>query len=338
MQDAEKRRPRRCIHARFAWVASLCAAFVAAGWWSDLAAAQAYPTRPVTMVVPFPAGGPTDAPARVIADRMKASLGQPVVIENIGGAAGSIGTGRVARANPDGYTIVLGVTSTHVMNAAFYSLPYDVLNDFTPISPLATAPLVLYAKKAMPAKDLQELVDWLKTNPDKASAGYATPTFQVMSLYFQKETSTRFTLVPYRGSAPGMQDLVAGQIDLYFTTPVEMPLVRAGTIKAYAVTSDTRLALAPDLPTFVEKGLPSVSFQNWYGLFAPKGTPKDVIGALNAAAVETLADPAVRSRLVDLGMDIFPRERQTPDALAAMQKADAEKWWPIIKDAGIKGE
>ena len=269
---------------------------------------------------------------------MRKSFGQPVVIENIGGAAGSIGAGRVARATPDGYTIVLGNMSTHVMNGAFYSLAYDVLNDFAPISPLVTTPVVLFAKKTMPAANLQELIDWLRANPGKASAGFASVTFQVVNLFFQKAIGTRIALIPYRGSAPGMQDLVAGQTDLYFTTPVELPLVRAGSVKAYAVTSDMRLALAPDIPTFAELGLPSLSFSNWYGLFAPKGTPRDIVTKLDAAAVDALADPAVQSRLADLGYEAFPRERQTPEALGAMQKADAEKWWPIIREAGIKAE
>jgi tripartite-type tricarboxylate transporter receptor subunit TctC len=305
---------------------------------APVAKAQVYPARPITMVVPFAAGGPADIPGRVIAERMRKSLGQPVVIENIGGAAGSIGAGRVARATPDGYTIVLGNMSTHVMNGAFYSLAYDVLNDFAPISPLATTPLVLFAKKTIPAANLQELIDWLKANPGKASAGFASVTFQVINLFFQKASGTRIALIPYRGSAPGMQDLAAGQTDLYFTTPVELPLLRAGSVKAYAVTSDMRLALAPDIPTFAELGLPSLSFSNWYGLFAPKGTPRDIVAKLDAATVDALADPAVRSRLADLGYEVFPRERQTPEALNAMQKADAEKWWPIIKESGIKAE
>ena len=310
----------------------------AASAFAPVARAQVYPARPITMVVPFAAGGPADIPGRVIAERMRKSFGQPVVIENIGGAAGSIGAGRVARATPDGYTIVLGNMSTHVMNGAFYSLAYDVLNDFAPISPLVTTPVVLFAKKTMPAANLQELIDWLRANPGKASAGFASVTFQVVNLFFQKAIGTRIALIPYRGSAPGMQDLVAGQTDLYFTTPVELPLVRAGSVKAYAVTSDMRLALAPDIPTFAELGLPSLSFSNWYGLFAPKGTPRDIVTKLDAAAVDALADPVVRSRLADLGYEAFPRERQTPEALGAMQKADAEKWWPIIREAGIKAE
>jgi tripartite-type tricarboxylate transporter receptor subunit TctC len=321
-----------------AHIACLCLAGVATSLWSAPVAAQAYPTRPVTMVVPFPAGGPADTPGRVIAERMRQSLGKPVVIENVSGAAGSIGTGRVARAKADGYTIVLGNASTHVVNAALYSLPYDVLNDFAPISPLVTTPLVLFARKAMPAKDLPELIDWLKANPGKASAGYGSVTFQAMNIAFQKQTGTSFALIPYRGSAVGIQDLVAGQIDLYFTTPSELPLMQAGSIKAYAVTSETRLKLAPEIPTFAELGLPALSFANWYALFAPGGTPADVIAKLNAAAVEALADPVVRSRLADFGTDPFPRERQTAEALGALQKADAQKWWPIIREAGLKGE
>ncbi len=190
----------------------------------------------------------------------------------------------------------------------------------------------------MPAKDLDELIAWLKANPDKASAGIVTVGLQLIATLFQRETGTHFTLVPYRGSAPAVQDLVAGHIDLFLETPVQLPLVRGGSIKAYAVTSDTRLAQAPDIPTVGEMGLPALSFSAWQGLFAPTGTPKDIIGKLNAAAVEALADPALRSRLVDLGLDIFPRDRQTPKALGALVKADAEKWWPLVKEFNIKVE
>jgi tripartite-type tricarboxylate transporter receptor subunit TctC len=301
------------------------------------ASAQFYPSRPITMIVPVPAGAGTDAVGRVLAERMRASLGRPVIVENVGGAEGSTGVGRAARARPDGYTIDLGSMDTHVLNGAFYSLPYDLLNDFAPILLLGTYPVVLVARK-MPAKDLDELIAWLKANPDKASAGNSSTNTRLLLAVLQKGTGTRFTLVPYRGGPPAVQDLAAGQIDMLFVAPVMLPLVRAGSIKAYAVTSDTRLALAPDIPTFAEMGLPALSYSAWSGLFAPKGTPRDIIDKLKAAAVEALADPAVRSRLVDLGLEIFPREQQTPEALAALQKADAEKWWPIIKELGVKSE
>jgi tripartite-type tricarboxylate transporter receptor subunit TctC len=219
-----------------------------------------------------------------------------------------------------------------------YSLPYDVIKDFAPISPLVTTPLVLFARKTLPAKDLNELIAWLKDNPNKVSAGIVAVAGRLVAAYFQKETGTHFVLVPYRGVAPATQDLVAGQIDLLIGTPDELPLTRAGSIKAYAVTSNTRIELAPDIPTFAEMGLPVLSYSGWYGLFAPTGTPRDIIGKINTAAVEALADPAVQSRLADLGLEIFPREQQTPEALGALQKADAEKWWPIIKELGIKAE
>jgi tripartite-type tricarboxylate transporter receptor subunit TctC len=304
---------------------------------SRIARAQTYPARPITMIVPFPAGGPTDVVGRVIAERMRNSLGQPIIIENVSGADGSIGVGRAARAKADGYTIVLGVLGT-VLNGAFYSLPYDVVDDFAPISPLTTFPMFLFAKKTMPAKDLNELVAWLKANPNTVSAAIGVLGVHLETAFFQKETGTQFALVPYRGTAPAMQDLVAGHIDLFFDTAIQLPLVRAGSIKAFAVTSDTRLALAPDIPTFRELGLPALSYASWQGLFTPSGTSKEIIGKLNAAAVQALADPAVRSRIVDLGFEIFPRERQTPEALSALVKADIEKWWPIIKEAGIKGQ
>jgi tripartite-type tricarboxylate transporter receptor subunit TctC len=291
------------------------------------------------MIVPSTAGGSGDAFARVLAERMRGLLGQPIIIENVSGADGSIATGRVARARPDGYTVELGIPSTHVLNGAVYSLPYDVVNDFAPISPLATVRTVLYARKTMPAKDLNELIAWLKANPNKASAGITSTFFRLETAFFQKETGTQFILVPYRGAPPAMQDLLAGQIDLFFYAPdAPLRLLRAGSIKAYAVASDTRSVLAPDVPTFSEMGLPALSFSAWYALFAPKGTPKEIIGNLNAAAVKALADPAVRSRLTDLGVEIFPRERQTPEALGALQKSEIDKLWPLIKEFGIKVE
>ena len=287
-------------------------AAVAATTASKFAIAQTYPTRPINMIVPIAAGGNTDAAARVLAERMRGSLGQPIIIENVTGADGSIAAGRAARARPDGYTIDFGALGTHVLNGALYSLPYDVLNDFEPISPVGGVPFVVFARKTMPAKDLPELIAWLKANPNKASAAIFSPGSHLLTALFQKQTGTQFALVPYRGGAPATQDLMAGQIDLMLGgAPDQVPLMRVGSVKAYAVTSDARLVLAPEIPTFVEIGLPGLSYSAWYGLFAPKGTPKDIIGKLNAAAVEALADPVVRSRLTDLGGEVFcPNSRR----------------------------
>jgi tripartite-type tricarboxylate transporter receptor subunit TctC len=317
----------------FLSASAACLGCVSAG----IAQAQTYPTRPITMIVPIGAGSISDVAGRIVVERMRVSLGQPIIIENVSGADGTIGTGRAARARPDGYTIDLGTTS-HVLNAAFYSLPYDVLNDFTPIAPLVTNPVVLFARRTMPAMNLNELITWLKANPNKASAGITTVGFRLLNVFFQNETGTQFTLVPYRGTPAVMQDLLAGQIDLWFGSTDQLPLIRASSIKAYAVTSDTRSTFAPDIPTFAEMGLPALSYSVWVGIFAPKGTPKNIIDKLNAAAVDALADPAVRQRLADLGSEVFPREQQTAEALAAIVKAGAEKWWPIIKASGIKAE
>jgi tripartite-type tricarboxylate transporter receptor subunit TctC len=269
---------------------------------------------------------------------MRGSLGQPVIIENVSGAEGRIAVGRAASARPDGYMIDLGGIGSHVLNGALYALRYDVLNDFVPISLVGTTWFVLYAKKTMPARDLNELIAWLHANPNAASAGNTGPGARLLYVVLQKETGTRFAIVPYRGGAPAMQDLVSGQIDLLFNTPEGLRLVQAGSAKAYAVASDTRLAVAPDIPTFAQMGLPALTFSQWAGLFAPKGTPKDIIGRLNAAVVEALGDPAVRSQFADLGFEVVPREQQTPEALGAVVKADAAKWWPIIKEAGMRGE
>jgi tripartite-type tricarboxylate transporter receptor subunit TctC len=306
---------------------------------SRLAWAQSYPSRPISMIVPFPAGGAADVIARIMVEQMRGTLGQPVIIENVGGADGSVGVGRTARARPDGYTICLGIDATFVLNGAFYSLSYDVLNDLVPISPVATGPLVLVSRKTMPAKDLTELIAWLKAHLNEASAGMNTLAFRLMAVRFQKATGTEFTIVPYRAAGSLVGDLVAGQIDLVFgTLATHLPQLRAGTEKVYAVTGETRSPLVPDVPTFVEMGLLAANYTNWYALFAPKGTPRDIISKLNGAAVKALAEPAVRSRLAELGYEAFPRERQTPEALAALQKADAEKWWPIIKELGLKAE
>jgi len=275
---------------------------------------------------------------RIIAERMRRPLGQPVTIENVGGADGIIGTGRAARAKPDGYTIEIAGMTTHVLNGAFYSLPYDVSDDFAPISPVAMTSLFLFARKTIGAKDITELIDWLKVNSKPTSAGVSAISFHLLTALLQKEVGAQITIVPYRGEALIMQDLVAGQIDLAFATPIPLALVRAGSIKAYAVASEARLAIAPEIPTFRERGLPALSFANWYALFAPKGTPKDIVGRLNGAVVEALADAAVRSRLTELGFEIFPREEQTPEALGNLVKAGVEKWWPIIKALGIRAQ
>ena len=306
---------------------------------SGVATAQAYPSRPITMIVPFPAGGANDVVARIVAERMQARLGQRIVVENVGGADGSLGVGRTARAPPDGYTVCLGIDGTFVLNGAFYSLPYDLLNDFAPIAPLATGPIVLVARTTMPAKDVIELVAWLKAHPGEASAGMNTLGFHLLAARFQKETQTQFTIVPYRAAGAIVQDVMAGRIDLAFATlTTHMSMIRSGSEKAYAVASATRSALMPDLPTFAEVGLPALTYANWYGLFAPRGTPNEVVGKLNAAAVEALADPTVRERLAQVAVEVIPREQQTPEVLAAMQKADAAKWWPIIKELGLKAE
>ena len=293
--------------------------------------AQSYPTRPITMIVPATAGSFSDSFGRIIAERMREKLGRPIIIENIGGADGSIGAGRAARAKPDGYTIDLGSINSHVLNGAFYSLNYDLLNGFAPISPLTTGPLLLYATKTVPARDLTELIAWLKSNP-KASAGSSSVGQRLVTTVFQRETGTRLAVVPSRGSNAVIQDLMGGQIDISFNTPDGLPLVRAGNLKAYAATSNTRLTVAPDIPTFAELGLPAVSWSPWYGLFAPKGTPKDIIGKLNAAAVEALADPAVRSRLADLGRK-FPA--RTADAGSARRVGQGRRREMVADHQGI---
>jgi tripartite-type tricarboxylate transporter receptor subunit TctC len=323
------------LRRRFLQLAAVAAALPAV---SLLAKAENYPSRLITMIVPQAAGTAADVIGRMVAERMRGSLGQPIIIENVPGADGSIGTGRAARARPDGYTIDLGFLGGNVLNGAFYSLQYDVLNDFAPVSPLAGDPHVLFARKTMPAKDLNELIAWLKSNPNKASMAVSALGPHVEAALFQKETGTHVVLVPYRGGPAIMQDLVAGRIDLTIYTPDQLPLMRAAGIKAYAVTGRTRFAQAPDIPTYSEMGLPALTFYSWNGLFVPKGTPRDIIGKLNAAAIDALADRAVRSRIVDLGYEVFPRDQQTPEALGALVKADAEKWWPIIKELGIRAE
>src|SRR5262245_29277442 len=309
---------------------------------SRLVRAQDYPSRAITLVVPFAAGGPSDTVARILAEPMRASLGQSVIIENVTGAAGTVGTGRVARAVPDGYTLVVGFWGTHVLNGALYSLQYDVLKDFEPIALLTSNPQLIVAKSAMPAKNLNELIAWLKANPDKASqgtAGVGSPA-HVSGVFFQRMTGTRFQFVPYsRGAAPAMQDLIAGQIDLMFDQASNsLPHVRNSTIKAYAVTASARLPSAPEIPTVDEAGLPGLHISVWSGMWAPKGTPRSIMMKLNGAVADALANPSVRRRLADLGQETPSRELQTLEGFAAFQKAEIDKWWPIVKAANLKGE
>jgi tripartite-type tricarboxylate transporter receptor subunit TctC len=305
------------------------------------AAAQTYPTRPITMVVPFPAGGSTDTIGRILADGMRGPLGQTVIIENVGGASGNLGVGRVARATPDGYTLVLGSWPTHVLNAAIFTLPYDPQKDFEPVALVAAQPLFVIGRKSFPADNLLELIAWLKANPGQATQGTAGlgGASHVAGVFFQNASGTSFRMVPYRGSGPAMQDLVAGQIDLMVDLAASAtPQVRAGTIKAFAVAAKSRLAAAPDVPTVDEAGLPGFYVTSWHGIWTPKGTPAPVIAKLNAAAMQALADPQVRKRLADVGQDVYPPDQQTPEAMRAYQAAEAARWWPIVKSANIKSE
>ncbi len=307
---------------------------------AQFAAAQGYPSRPITINVPFAAGGPTDTIARIIAQRMSTPLGQSIVIENVTGADGVIGVGRVARAAPDGYLLSVGQWSTHVLNGAAYALPYDLLADFEPVALLATNPQVIVTSKGVPAANLKELISWLKAVRQPAAVGIGSMAHRVSAIYFQNLTATQLTLVPYRGAAPAMQDMIAGQIQIMFDqAATSLPLVRSGSTKPYAVTAATRLPAAPDLPTVDEAGLPGFHIAVWTALWAPRATPRPIIDKLNAAAVEAMADPAVRKRLTEeLGQDIPSRAEQTPEALHAYQKAEIEKWWPLIKAANIRPE
>jgi tripartite-type tricarboxylate transporter receptor subunit TctC len=308
---------------------------------SRIARAQAYPTRPITLVAPFPAGGPVDLIARILGEHMRQFLGQPVIVENVAGAAGSIGVGRVARAEPDGYTLIVGQWSTHVANVAIYKLQYDTLSDFQPIALLSSNPGLIVGRKSLPANDLKELIAWLKANPERATQGTSGVggVGHIGGVSFQNATGTKYQFVPYRGAAPMMQDLLAGHVDILIDTPTtSIPQIRSGNIKGFAVMSKTRLAAVPDLPTVDEAGAPGVYLLQWNAVWAPKDTPSNIVMTLNKAIVHAMADPSVRQRLVDLGQEIYPPEMQTPEALAAFQKAEIEKWVPIIRAANIKAE
>jgi tripartite-type tricarboxylate transporter receptor subunit TctC len=305
------------------------------------AGAQGYPARPISIVVAFSAGGPTDSIARILAARMTGAIGQTVVVENTTGAGGTIGVGRVVKAAPDGYLIGIGHIGTHVVNGAIYPLTYDLQTDLEPVAMIATNPQILVGKLAIPAKNLKELLVWVKANQDKVSfgtGGAGTPA-HVSAVYFQNVIGAKPQIIHYRGAAPATQDLLAGVIDLNFDQAANaLPQIRGGRVRAYAVTSKTRLAAAPDIPTTDEAGLPNFYMAVWHGIWAPKATPQPIIAKLNAAIVEALADPGVRAKLTDLGQEIPPREQQTPEALRAHHKAEIEKWWPIVRQAGIKVE
>ena len=298
-----------------------------------------YPSRPVTIISPFPPGGSTDAVARIMAQRMAAPLGQSVIVENAGGAGGSIGAGRVARAAPDGYTIDIGQWDNHVANGVVYALNYDLQKDFEPIGLMSINPQLLLARKGVPADDMKGLVAWMKANPGKATFANQQASAQTAGVLLQQLTGTSLLLVPYRGGGPAMQDLIAGNIDLLvIQAAAAMAQVRAGTVKAFAILSPARSPVVAGVPSADEAGVPGLYLPGWFGFFAPRGTPKEAVAKLNAAMREALADPAVQKRFADLGLDVAPREQQTPEGFAAFHKAEIEKWWPIIKAAGIKAE
>jgi len=308
---------------------------------ADAQGAQTYPTRPVMMLVPLGTGGSTDTIARIMAEGMRAAMGQPVIVENVTGAGGTIGVGRLVRSTPDGYTIGIGQWGTNMANGAIYPLPYDLVQDLEPIALIASQPFIIVARKSIPADDLKGLIGWLKVNSAKASegnSGIGTPS-HVAGILFQNLIGAHVQMVPYRSAGASMQDVVAGQIDLLLDTPAgAVPQISAGTVKAYAVTTRERLTVAPDIPTVDEAGLPGFYFSFWHALWAPKGTPKPIIERLNQAVIAALADPVLRKRLVDLAQDIYPRDQLTPEALLAYHKAEVAKWWPVIKAANIKAE
>ena len=305
------------------------------------AAAQVYPSRPITIVVPFAPGGATDVLPRMLGEVLRARLGQPVVIENVSGAGGTIGLGRVARAAPDGYTIVSGNWSTFVANGAIYTLPYDLVRDFTPIVLLPSNSHLIAGRRSLDADNLSQLVSWLRSNQDKvsmATAGVGTAS-HLAAVLLQSLTGTRFPLVHYRGGGPALQDLLSGQIDLMTNqAAVFLPHGRAGSIKLYAALAKERLPQAPDVPTAAEAGLPGFEISVWNGFWAPSGTPDQVVAKLNAAVVESLAAPELRQRLIDLAYEMPSRDQMAPQALGALQRAEIGKWWPIIKAAKVTAQ
>jgi tripartite-type tricarboxylate transporter receptor subunit TctC len=302
-------------------------------------AAENFPTRPITVVVPFSAGGPSDAMMRILGERMKAALGETILVENTTGAGGSIGVGRVVHSPPDGYTIGFGHLGTHVANGAIYKLNYDLVTDLEPIVLLPSNPMIVVSRNAVPAKSLKELIAWIKDRPQPVTAGTAGAGSgsHVAGLAFEAASGVKLQYVPYRGTGPAMNDLVAGQIDIIVDQlSNSINQVRAGSIRGYAVTDTKRAESAPEIPTVDEAGLPDFHMTLWSGLWAPKGTPKDIIAKLNAAALDALRDPSTRKQLENLGLQMPPADKSTPEALGAWQKAEIAKWWPIIKAANVK--
>jgi tripartite-type tricarboxylate transporter receptor subunit TctC len=305
------------------------------------AAAENYPSHPITVIVPFSAGGPSDAMMRILAERMKVPLGETILIENVTGAGGSLGVGRTVRSAPDGYTIGFGHLGTNVANGAIYKLGYDLVADLEPVVMLPSNPMIVVSKNAVPAKSLKELLEWLKSRPAPAAAGTAGAGSgsHIAGLYFENATGIKLQYVPYRGTGPALNDLVAGQIDIIVDQlSNSINQVRAGTIRGYAVTASKRAEQAADIPTVDEAGLPGFHMTLWSGLWVPKGTPKEIVAKLNAAAVEALSDPAVRKQLENLGLQMTPLDQLSPEALGAWQKAEIVKWWPMIKAANVKVE
>jgi tripartite-type tricarboxylate transporter receptor subunit TctC len=320
---------------------TVLAALMALMAFGGSAFADNFPSHPITIVVPYAAGGPSDAMARILGDRMKTRLGEALLVENVTGAGGSIGVGRAVRAAPDGYTISFGHLGTHVANGAIYRLGYDLVTDLEPVVLLPSNPMIIVSKNTVPAKTLKELIAWLKARPAPATAGTAGAGSgsHIAGLYFENVTGIKLQYVPYRGTAPAMNDLVAGQIDLIIDqTSNSIGQVRAGTIRAYAVTDDKRVEQASDIPTTDEAGLPGFHMTLWSGLWVPKGTPKEVVAKLNAAAVGALNDSAVRKQFENLGLRMPSADQLTPEALGAWQKAEIAKWWPMIKAANVKVE
>ena len=303
------------------------------------ASAQNFPARPVAIVVPFSAGGPTDTIARIMAERMTKSLGQTVVVENVTGAGGNIGVGRVVRAAPDGYMVSIGHIGPHVINGAMYQLEYDLLRDLVPVGMFVTNPQIVVSKNGLPSKDLNSLIEYARSKPISIATGGAGTPSHISGVYFQKLTGGAAQIVHYRGGAPASADVMAGHVDVFFDQAANaLPQIRSSRVRAYAVTQSTRLSVAPDVPTVDEAGMPGYYMAVWHGLWVPRGTPSPVVARLNSAMVDAAADDRVRKRLMEIGQEILPKDKQTPEALGAHHKAEIEKWWPIIKSAGIKAD